>query len=166
MVGGGEVEGTGKGKQLSVSLSLASFLYGPSVCGFLGLVVLPQVSDVEDLVLKYAGDYPNLVKKLEAKYHDYGFFIGWDREGDFQSMQKETYQWVSSQANKYYQRYVPWQVMVPPRFFWREGGRGCICLLVCALDNPVWLIPFVPSLLSLRRKQKVESTTFPRVPCL
>jgi len=39
-----------------------------------------KINDVPDILSKYYGDYPNLVKKLERKYQDYGYFLGWEED--------------------------------------------------------------------------------------
>jgi hypothetical protein len=39
-----------------------------------------KVNDVPDILSKYYGDYPKLVKKLERKYQDYGYFLGWEED--------------------------------------------------------------------------------------
>jgi len=69
-----------------------------------------KLEDVEKVMLKYAGDYKTMTKKLEAKYNDYGFFIGWEQESDFRTKQKETLEYVQKKGIVYYQRYMPWQI--------------------------------------------------------
>ena len=39
-----------------------------------------KINDVPDILSKYYGDYPKLVKKLERKYQDYGYFLGWEED--------------------------------------------------------------------------------------
>lgn len=39
-----------------------------------------KINDVPDILSKYYGDYPKLVKKLERKYQDYGYFMGWEED--------------------------------------------------------------------------------------
>lgn len=65
---------------------------------------------VDATILKYAGDYPTLIKKLERKYQDYGYFIGWEHEGGLADVQKKTYQWVADNGGRVYQRYVPFPI--------------------------------------------------------
>lgn len=36
-----------------------------------------KLSDVPSILSKHYGDYPRLIKKLERKYQDYGYFMGW-----------------------------------------------------------------------------------------
>ena len=39
-----------------------------------------KISDVPNILAKHYGDYPKLVKKLERKYQDYGYFLGWEED--------------------------------------------------------------------------------------
>jgi len=39
-----------------------------------------KISEVEGILSKYYGDYPKLVKRLERKYQDYGYFIDWEKD--------------------------------------------------------------------------------------
>lgn len=37
-----------------------------------------KVEDVPKILSKHYGEYPKLIKKLERKYQDYGYFLGWE----------------------------------------------------------------------------------------
>jgi hypothetical protein len=39
-----------------------------------------KINDVPDILSKYYGDYAELAKKLERKYQDYGYFLGWEED--------------------------------------------------------------------------------------
>ena len=39
-----------------------------------------KLGDVDSILSKYYGDYPKLVKRLERKYGDYGYFINWEQD--------------------------------------------------------------------------------------
>lgn len=39
-----------------------------------------KVTDVPHILSKYYGDYPKLIKNLERKYQDYGYFMGWEED--------------------------------------------------------------------------------------
>lgn len=39
-----------------------------------------KITDVDGILAKYYGDYPKLVKRLERKYGDYGYFINWEQD--------------------------------------------------------------------------------------
>jgi hypothetical protein len=66
-----------------------------------------KLDDVPSILAKHYGEYPTLIKKLERKYGDYGYFLGWedDEAPSKLAMEKlqETYNvwiqryWVSAQ---------------------------------------------------------------------
>jgi len=67
-----------------------------------------KLDDVPTILAKHYGDYPTLVKKLERKYHDYGYFIGWQEDEAPIAMAKETvrdlyHKWIT----QYWNRYAP-----------------------------------------------------------
>ncbi|KAL3795272.1 hypothetical protein HJC23_008357 [Cyclotella cryptica] len=39
-----------------------------------------KISEVPAILSKYYGDYPKLVKRLERKYGDYGYFLNWEQD--------------------------------------------------------------------------------------
>lgn len=39
-----------------------------------------KIEEVPTIMSKYYGDYPKLVKRLERKYGDYGYFINWETD--------------------------------------------------------------------------------------
>ena len=39
-----------------------------------------KINEVPAILAKYYGDYPKLVKRLERKYGDYGYFINWEQD--------------------------------------------------------------------------------------
>jgi hypothetical protein len=39
-----------------------------------------KLTEVDGILSKYYGDYPKLVKRLERKYGDYGYFINWEQD--------------------------------------------------------------------------------------
>ena len=39
-----------------------------------------KLNEVEGILSKYYGDYPKLVKRLERKYGDYGYFLNWEQD--------------------------------------------------------------------------------------
>ena len=74
-----------------------------------------KILEVPDILSKYYGDYPKLIKRLERKYQDYGYFIDW--EGDEAPMQlaleqfDETRQYMFQQ----WQRYAPQPIKTATR---------------------------------------------------
>ena len=39
-----------------------------------------KLDDVPGILAKHYGNYPTLIKKLERKYQDYGYFVGWEED--------------------------------------------------------------------------------------
>jgi len=39
-----------------------------------------KINEMPKIMSKYYGDYPKLIKKLERKYQDYGYFIEWEQD--------------------------------------------------------------------------------------
>ena len=39
-----------------------------------------KIAEVPTILAKYYGDYPKLVKRLERKYGDYGYFLNWEQD--------------------------------------------------------------------------------------
>lgn len=39
-----------------------------------------KMDEVDAILAKYYGDYPKLTKRLERKYQDYGYFLGWEQD--------------------------------------------------------------------------------------
>lgn len=65
-----------------------------------------KVSDVPSILSKHYGQYPTLIKKLERKYQDYGYFIGWEEDVTTYKMGMELIQstydtWIQQYWNKY-----------------------------------------------------------------
>lgn len=69
-----------------------------------------KVDKVEAAIKRYAGDYKTMTKRLEAKYNDYGFFIGWENDSGFAAIQKEGMAVLQEKGAVYYQQYVPFQI--------------------------------------------------------
>merc|ERR1712232_867234 len=67
-----------------------------------------KIEDIPDILSKYYGDYPKLVKKLERKYQDYGYFLGW--EEDEAPLRLALQQLEASRdyiVHQYWNRYAP-----------------------------------------------------------
>jgi hypothetical protein len=65
-----------------------------------------KIEDVPTILSKHYGDYPLLIKKLERKYQDYGYFLGWDQDEAPIALAmeqiQETYDlWINSYWNVY-----------------------------------------------------------------
>mmetsp|Transcript_90786 Transcript_90786/g.136003 ORF Transcript_90786/g.136003 Transcript_90786/m.136003 type:complete len:309 (-) Transcript_90786:28-954(-) len=75
-----------------------------------------KLNDVPDILSKYYGDYPKLVKRLERKYQDYGYFMGWEEDEAPMALAmeklQETYDtWIHS----YWNVYAPQQLKTAAR---------------------------------------------------
>lgn len=64
-----------------------------------------KIGEVPKILSKYYGDYPKLVKRLERKYQDYGYFMHWeDDEAPMKlAMEKvwETHEMMSQKFDRY-----------------------------------------------------------------
>lgn len=75
-----------------------------------------KLNEVPVILSKYYGDYPKLVKKLERKYQDYGYFLGWEEDEAPLGLAKEQLQdtytlWI----NSYWNVYAPQQAKTAAR---------------------------------------------------
>jgi hypothetical protein len=75
-----------------------------------------KLNEVPSILSKYYGDYPKLTKRLERKYQDYGYFLGWEEDEAPLVMAKEqlkdTYSlWI----NSYWNVYAPQQAKIAAR---------------------------------------------------
>mmetsp|Transcript_10184 Transcript_10184/g.22435 ORF Transcript_10184/g.22435 Transcript_10184/m.22435 type:complete len:318 (-) Transcript_10184:167-1120(-) len=65
-----------------------------------------KVNDVPKLLAKHYGEYPKLIKKLERKYQDYGYFMGWEEDEAPARLVKDQFNdmysvWIQDYWNKY-----------------------------------------------------------------
>jgi hypothetical protein len=70
-----------------------------------------KLEQVPTILANNYGKYPELVKKLERKYHDYGYFLDWERDEAPMTLALETVrslydQWVT----EYWNRHAPQQL--------------------------------------------------------
>ena len=75
-----------------------------------------KLEDVPKILSKHYGDYPLLIKKLERKYQDYGYFLNWEEDEAPMTLAieqlHETYHtWITS----YWNVYAPTQVKTVAR---------------------------------------------------
>jgi len=75
-----------------------------------------KLNDVPDILSKYYGDYPKLVKKLERKYQDYGYFLGWEEdEAPFMIAKEQLQDTYTLWINSYWNVYAPQQAKIAAR---------------------------------------------------
>merc|ERR1711957_220008 len=65
-----------------------------------------KLDEVPVILSKYYGDYPKLIKRLERKYQDYGYFLGWEDDEAPLALAMEQLQdaytlWINSYWNLY-----------------------------------------------------------------
>lgn len=67
-----------------------------------------KIEDVSTILAKHYGDYPKLVKKLERKYQDYGYFLGWEEdEAPLRLALEQLATTRDDFVNEYWNRYAP-----------------------------------------------------------
>jgi hypothetical protein len=71
-----------------------------------------KVEKVDHLVQKYAGDYSKMIKVLEAKYGDYGFFLGWEQDRTMTKFMKTQASEGLDKVQYYYKRHMPYKARV------------------------------------------------------
>lgn len=65
-----------------------------------------KLDEVPGILAKHYGQYPKLIKKLERKYQDYGYFVGWEEDEAPMRIAMEQLQatydvWLQQYWNKY-----------------------------------------------------------------
>jgi len=70
-----------------------------------------KLSDVSSVLAKHYGDYPKLIRKLERKYNDYGYFVGWEEdEAALRLVQDQFEDMYSVWIQQYWNKYAPVEV--------------------------------------------------------
>jgi hypothetical protein len=90
-----------------------------------------KLNDVPTILSKHYGDYPKLIKKLERKYHDYGYFVGWEEdEAIFTHVKEQAKEWYDIWLQQYWNRYAPQQLKTAFRnirynltYLYKKGRR-------------------------------------------
>ena len=62
---------------------------------------------MESILAKYHGDYPTLIKRLERKYQDYGYFLHWEQDEAPMTLAFEKLYETRDYALKQYNVYAP-----------------------------------------------------------
>lgn len=65
-----------------------------------------KLSEVPTILSNHYGDYPKLIKKLERKYQDYGYFHGWEEDEAAMLMVRDTLEdaysyWIQKVWNRF-----------------------------------------------------------------
>jgi hypothetical protein len=67
-----------------------------------------KLEDVPSILAKHYGKYPQLIKKLERKYQDYGYFMGWEQdEAPLRIVQEQVQALYDTWIQQYWNRYSP-----------------------------------------------------------
>jgi uncharacterized protein with HEPN domain len=66
-----------------------------------------KVLEVNSILAKYYGDYPKLVKRLERKYGDYGYFINWEKDEAPMTLALEQIWDTHEQISKQFDKHAP-----------------------------------------------------------
>ena len=89
-----------------------------------------KLHDVTGILAKYYGDYPKLIKRLERKYGDYGYFIEWEKDEAPMTLAFEKLWETQEMAAKQFDRHAPAIVKTGARnmranfgFVYKKGNR-------------------------------------------
>lgn len=75
-----------------------------------------KIEGVPDILSNYYGDYPTLVKKLERKYQDYGYFLGWEEdEAPLALAMEQVQETYNTWIHSYWNVYAPQQLKTAAR---------------------------------------------------
>ena len=67
-----------------------------------------KLEEVPKILAKHYGDYPQLIKKLERKYQDYGYFIDWENDdAPMKLLREQAQDMYSLWIQKYWNVYAP-----------------------------------------------------------
>ena len=69
-----------------------------------------KIGEVETILSKYYGDYPKLVKRLERKYGDYGYFIDWEKDEAPMTLAFDQLKDTRDKIQKQFDKHAPPQV--------------------------------------------------------
>ena len=66
-----------------------------------------KIAEVSTILAKYYGDYPKLIKRLERKYGDYGYFLNWEQDEAPMRLAMEKVWETRDVLATQFQRYAP-----------------------------------------------------------
>jgi hypothetical protein len=67
-----------------------------------------KLEEVPNILSKHYGDYPKLIRKLERKYQDYGYFLGWEEdEAPMRLALDQVHAMYETWVTDYWNRYAP-----------------------------------------------------------
>jgi len=74
-----------------------------------------KIDEVGSIMGKYYGDYPKLIKRLERKYADYGYFINWEQDEAPMTLAMDKVYETRDYMQKQFNIYAPQQVKIATR---------------------------------------------------
>jgi len=74
-----------------------------------------KLDEVGSILGKYYGDYPKLIKRLERKYADYGYFIDWEKDEAPMTLAMDKVYDTRDYMQKQFNIYAPQQVKIVTR---------------------------------------------------
>lgn len=66
-----------------------------------------KILEVPKIMAKYYGDYPKLVKRLERRYQDYGYFQNWEQDEAPMKIAMEQLDETREKLGKYWMQHAP-----------------------------------------------------------
>ena len=66
-----------------------------------------KLHEIPSILAKYYGDYPKLVKRLERKYADYGYFLNWEQDEAAMTLAFEKMWETRDMLQKQFDRHAP-----------------------------------------------------------
>lgn len=120
-----------------------------------------KIEEVEVILAKYYGDYPKLVKRLERKYHDYGYFLNWEQDEAPMTLAFEKLEETKKFFQKKFNKYAPQQVKVAARNInhnlgtLRKKGKVIWKKKVWPFLEPIFGVP--DGAAAQKRKDRAES---------
>jgi hypothetical protein len=70
-----------------------------------------KINDIPIILSKHYGNYPQLIKKLERKYQDYGYFMGWENDdAPLKLIQEQLNEAYTVWITQYWNQYAPQQL--------------------------------------------------------
>ena len=89
-----------------------------------------KLHEVPSILAKYYGDYPKLVKRLERKYADYGYFLNWEQDEAAMTLAFEKVWETRDALQKQFDRHAPALVKTGARnmrhnfgYLYKRGNR-------------------------------------------
>jgi len=89
-----------------------------------------KIEEVPKIMAKYYGDYPKLVKRLERRYQDYGYFQSWEQDEAPMKLAMEQLDDTREKLGKYWMQYAPDVVKTGVRnaqgnfkFLYKKGNK-------------------------------------------